>query len=60
MWKAGTDVKELVNGYLNSVRLAEETDNSEIAKWPSWEMNNNDQVTKGSKVKLEYKKFSIV
>ena len=47
MWKAGTDVKELVNGYLNSVRLAEETDNSEIAKWPSWEMNNHEQVVEG-------------
>ena len=47
MWKEGYYVKELINAYLSSVKKAEEQDQSEISKWPSWEMNNHEQVVEG-------------
>ncbi len=47
MWKAGTDVKELISGYLNSIKIADENDDSKIPKWPSWELNNHEQVVEG-------------
>ena len=47
MWKEGYYVKELINSYLSSVKKAEEEDQSEIPKWPSWEMNNHEQVVEG-------------
>ena len=47
MWKAGVNIKELVSGYLNSVKIAEEKVDSEVPKWPSWEMNNHEQVVEG-------------
>ena len=47
MWKEGYYVKELINTYLSSVKKAEEQDQSEIRKWPSWEMNNHEQVVEG-------------
>ena len=47
MWREGYYVKELINTYLSSVKKAEEQDHSEIPKWPSWEMNNHEQVVEG-------------
>ena len=47
MWREGFYVKELINTYLSSVKKAEEQDHSEIPKWPSWEMNNHEQVVEG-------------
>ena len=47
MWKEGYYVKELIHTYLSSVKKAEEQDQSEIPKWPSWEMNNHEQVVEG-------------
>ena len=47
MWKDGFDVKKLVSGYLSSVMLANEENESDTPKWPSWEMNNHEQLVEG-------------
>ena len=41
MWIPGTDIKALVDGYLTTIKLADEKKNSPEPKWPCWEMNNH-------------------
>ena len=57
MWEAGIDIKEMVQGYLKSLKSEEPED----VKSSSWEMNNCELTTsdEGRSLNSRFNKFKL-